>query len=149
MMRRGDFRILSQGKAQNATGRRLLLVTGPEGRVQGGGCPDVFEKSRALGFYIMVIGPRLLFRSMQQSAPLVPPFLQVALISSLPPVFAIDTILAVTRTPLTARSSPSAPVRPRHQNSAYCWLWRRFRFRPQHCAASFTSSLTQTCSHHL
>ena len=83
---------------------------------------DVFEKSRR---QVVALWPWL-YRSMQQSAPLVPPFLQVALISSLPPVFAITTILTVTRTPLTAHSSPAASVRPRHQNSPYCWLWRRF-----------------------
>jgi len=50
---------------------------------------DVFEKSRR---QVVALWPWL-YRSMQQSAPLVPPFLQVALISSLPPVFAITTIL--------------------------------------------------------
>jgi hypothetical protein len=77
------------------------------------------RRPRAPPMCLRRAGARLLRWSMQQSAPLVPLFLQVALISSLPPVF-------VTRTPLTAHSSPAASVRPRHQNSPYCWLWRRF-----------------------
>jgi hypothetical protein len=39
---------------------------------------------------------------------------QVAFVPSLPPSFSIATILTATLTPLTARSSPAASVRPRH-----------------------------------